>query len=382
MKKEILEKYKEYVKLCSNNEINYMPDSFIKYIHSKYLDDGIIQLENPLYATWDITNFCNLNCIFCSASAKCHKGMIDEPNAINIAQKIVDWGIKYVSIRGGEPMIVKQLPEIINLLNENGIFTEIVSNGTGFTKSFFDSLNDVNKDLIRIKISLDSPEREKNDRIRGKGSYDNAIFSMENCQKYGWKYRVQMVVVNSNKNQIIDMYNLAQSKGATSFGIYLVLPFGRGNRIDKVIIDEQLLDQVLYIQKNQKITKFEKFALGLDDFKFFKFLYNNVDFDEALSEKISLLKCNGGKTRINIDQNGDCYPCDLMKYETFKMGNILSDDYDMIWNSTAVKIFNSISRKTKNKCKNCKYKNCNTGCLAMNYSEDISLDKQIPNCEI
>ncbi len=382
MKKEVLAKYKEYVSLCSQNEIDYMPDTFIKYIHSKYLDDGIIQLENPLYATWDITNYCNLNCVFCSASAKCHKGLIDEPEAEKIAKKIIAWGIKYVSIRGGEPMIVKQISKVINLLSNAGIFVEIVSNGTGFSRDFFESISGCNKDLIRIKISLDSPDEEKNDRIRGKGSYINAITSMENCKKYGWNYRVQMVVVNSNKEQIVDMYNLVQNKGATSFGIYLVLPFGRGNRIDKVIIDEPLLDQVLYIQKNQKNTKFEKFALGLDDFRFFKYLYRNVDFNEELSEKISILKCNGGKTRINIDQNGDCYPCDLMKYKQFKMGNILTNNFDEIWHSSAVKEFNKISRKTKNKCKSCRYKNCNTGCLAMNFSEQIPLTEQIPNCEL
>lgn len=381
LKKEVLDKYKEYVDLCLQNEINYMPDTFIKYIHSKYLDDGIIQLENPLYATWDITNYCNLNCIFCSASAKCHKGLIDEPNAEKIAEKIISWGIKYVSIRGGEPMIVKQISKVIKLLSNSGIFVEIVSNGTGFNKEFFDSISECNKKLIRIKISLDSPNEDKNDKIRGKGSYHNAITSMENCKRYGWNYRVQMVVVNSNKDQITDMYNLVQSKGATSFGIYLVLPFGRGNKIDKVIIDESILDQVLYIQKTQKDTKFEKFALGLDDFKFFKYLYENIDFEEKLSEKISVLKCNGGKTRINIDQNGDCYPCDLMKYDMFKMGNILNDSFEEIWHSSSVQEFNKISRKTKNKCKSCKYKNCNTGCLAMKFSEKKSLIEQIPNCE-
>lgn len=382
MKREVLEKYKEYIGLCGNNEFDYMPDAFIKHIHSDYLDNGLIRLENPLYATWDITNYCNLNCVFCSASAKCHKGLVDEPNVEKIAQKIIDFGVKYVSIRGGEPMIVKQLPIAINLLVNAGIFVEIVSNGTGFNEQFFDSIKNCNKSLIRIKISLDSISAEKNNKIRGKGSYETALKSMENCKKYGWTYRVQMVVVNSNKNEIVDMYNLVREKGASSFGVYLVLPFGRGSRVEKVEIDEELLDQILYIQKNQSTTKFEKFALGLDDFRFFPYLYNEVNFDAEMSEKICLLKCNGGKTRINIDQNGDCYPCDLMKYKEFKMGNILKNSFNEIWNSDCVRRFNEIRRNNKKKCKTCKYKNCTTGCLAMNYSSDILIEEQLPNCEI
>lgn len=378
----MLDLYKEYISLCSKDNEEYMPDAFIKHIHNDYLEKGIIKLPHPLYATWDITNYCNLNCIFCSASSKCYKGIIDNETTFEIAYKLISIGIKYISIRGGEPMIVKQLPEIVNLFIKNDIFVEIVSNGTGFNKEFFDKIKICNKDMLRIKISLDSPIQEENDKIRGRGSFENAIASMENCNKYGWNYRIQMVVVNSNKDKITQMYDLAKEKGAISFGIYLVLPFGRGSKIDKVVIDETILNQVLYIKKNQEKTKFEKFALGIDDFRFFEYLYQNNDFDDVLSERVSLLKCNGAKTRISIDDNGDCYPCDLMKHLEFKLGNILTDEFELIWNSINADRFNRINRFTKNKCKDCIYKNCNTGCLAMNFVSGDDENNLIPNCEL
>lgn len=382
MNEKVLKLYKDYIDLCSPYDNDLITDYFIKHIHNDYLENNLIKLPYPLYATWDITNLCNLRCVFCSASSKNFKGIIDDEKTIELAQKIIDIGVKNVSIRGGEPMIVKQLPDVVNLFVENGLFVEIVSNGTGFNDVFFEKIKNCNKEKIRIKISLDSPNEIENDKIRGKNSYANAIQSMENCQRLGWPFRVQMVVVNSNKDKIKEMYNLISNKGATSFGIYLVLPFGRGSKVDKVEIDENLLEQIVWIKKNEDKTNFEKFGLGLDDFRFFKHLYENKDINDNLSKKISILKCNGAKTRINIDENGDCYPCDLMKYPEFLMGNIIKDEFNEIWNSKASEKFNAINRFTKNKCKDCEYKICNTGCLAMSYESGDDVNSLIPNCEL
>ena len=56
------------------------------------------------------------------------KEKIDDNNVIKIAKKLISSGIKYVSIRGGEPTLVNQLPECVKLFNENGVFVELVSN--------------------------------------------------------------------------------------------------------------------------------------------------------------------------------------------------------------------------------------------------------------
>lgn len=381
LKSKEIELYKTYLDYYDKQE-DYMPDDFIRYIHGEYINKGNIKLPHPLYATWDITNLCNLNCIFCSASTKQVKTTVSSPLSINITEKIIKWGIKYISIRGGEPTIVNQLPEIVEKLVNNNVFVEIVSNGLGFTPEFFDKIKNLNKNMIRIKISLDSPIEKENDVIRGKDSYKNAIEATKNIRKYGWNFRIQMVVVNSNKHRIYDMYKLVEKLNAKSFGVYLVLPFGRGEDVDRVYLDENILNQLIKIKQEEKTTKFEKIGLGLDEFRYFKEIYEDKGVTAEESYILSLLKCNGAKTRISIDANGDCYPCDLMKYNSFKMGNILKTSLSEIWDSNKALEFNKINRKTKNECKSCTYLNCNTGCMALNYVEGSEANSLIPNCEI
>ena len=222
--------FKKYNELCENNKLEYQPDGFLVLIHEHYINNGKIRLPYPLYATWDITNYCNLHCIFCSASALGNKEKIDDNNVIKIAKKLISSGIKYVSIRGGEPTLVNQLPECVKLFNENGVFVELVSNGTGITEELLSKFEQLNKNLIRIKISLDSTNKELNDRLRGRGSYEGAVSAINVCEKMKWAFRTQMVITNQNKDGIIDMYNYVSSKGASSFGTILVLPMGRGKK--------------------------------------------------------------------------------------------------------------------------------------------------------
>ena len=363
--------FKKYNQLCEINKLEYQPDGFLVLIHEHYINNGKIRLPYPLYATWDITNYCNLHCIFCSASALGNKSKIDDKNAIKIAQKLISNGIKYVSIRGGEPTLVNQLSECVKLFNENGVFVELVS-----------KFNELNKNLIRIKISLDSTNKDLNDRLRGRGSYDGAISAINNCQKMKWPFRTQMVITNQNKDGIIDMYNYVSSKGATSFGTILVLPMGRGKKNELVTIDENILNDLIYIKEHENNTKFEKLGMGIDGYKFYDDLYKDSSFSEEDSYKFSLLKCNCGKTRINIDSNGDVYPCDMMKYPEFKMGNILADDMSTIWNSENVNKFNNITRKTKKGCKDCKIRGCNTGCFGISYGIYKSVENALPNCRL
>ena len=374
--------FKKYNELCENNKLEYQPDGFLVLIHEHYINNGKIRLPYPLYATWDITNYCNLNCIFCSASALGNKEKIDDNNVIEIAKKLISSGIKYVSIRGGEPTLVNQLPECVKLFNENGVFVELVSNGTGITEELLSKFEQLNKNLIRIKISLDSTNKELNDRLRGRGSYEGAVSAINVCEKMKWAFRTQMVITNQNKDGIIDMYNYVSSKGVTSFGTILVLPMGRGKKTELVTIDENLLKDLIYIKEHENGTKFEKLGMGIDGYKFYNDLYKNSKFTEEDSYKFSLLKCNCGKTRINIDSNGDVYPCDMMKYPEFKMGNILNDDMSTIWNSENVNRFNNITRRTKKGCKDCKIRGCNTGCFGISYGIYKSIENSLPNCRL
>lgn len=375
------ELFKIYLQMQPDSEDSYYPDNLIKEIHKEYLDNGIIALPHPLYATWDITDYCNLNCVFCSANAPHTSGnKITSKNVLGIADSIIKSGIKYVSIRGGEPTLCQELLDVIVKLVANNIFVEIVSNGRFIDSDFLKKIKDIPKSMLRIKISFDSFDMKTNDTQRGKTSYYYAVKAMQSCSEYSFPFRVQMVITQSNYTHIFETYKFVSNLGATSFGVILLLPIGRGrNSKLKISLNKEILLQLISILDNQKSTVLEKIGLGVDAVKFYlPFLDKNI----TLSDSVNLghIKCNGYKTRIYISSTGDVFPCDLLRYNEFKGGNIISDDY---WHSPAAEYVRSVSRLNREKCKDCKILGCNMGCIAIGMEDGYSdLTSIIPNCEV
>ena len=92
------------------------------------------------------------------------------------------------------------------------------------------------------------------------------------------------------------------------------------------------------------------------------------------------MKCNGAKTRIYINPVGDVYPCDLLQYEKYYLGNIITDND--FWNSNNALNFCAINRSNIEKCRDCRVLGCNMGCLAISIENSRNSMHHIPNCEV
>lgn len=376
------ELFKEYIRLQPNSEELYYPDCFIKEIHTEYLKNEVVRLPNPLYATWDIVSSCNLNCVFCSACAgRTDNSFIDNEKVMHIAEKILESKIKYLSIRGGEPTLYKQLPFVVKKCIEAGIFVEIVSNGLHVDETLLSVLSLLPSSLYRIKISIDSYCKDTNDLQRGENSFDNAIRAMKKCQEMKIPYRTQMVVTKNNYHDIWETYNLSSQLGAESFGCMLLLPIGRGRSSKlKIQLNETILEQLIYILKNEKKTKLEKIGLGTSSIGWYKDMFDSSIGSEEEAVILGHLKCNGAKTRIYINENGDVYPCDLLQYSDYYMGNIIRDNN--YWDSENAISFCGINRRNRQKCRSCSFYQCNMGCYAISIENKDSEGRMSPNCEV
>lgn len=365
----------------------YFPDEFVKYLGSYYYDRNEIP-EGPIYATWDVTKRCNLNCFFCSADAKriLDKQELNTADKIRVAERLVEWGINYVSLRGGEPSLCKELMDVIETLVRGGVYTEVVSNGTGINSEFCSRLSMLPKHMYRVKISLDSPNISVNDEQRGKNSFKFATKALTNLMKFEINnVRVQTVITEYNKFQLFDMYKYIHEFNVYSFGFALLLPSGRSSKFNPPVLEKSILKQFILMKNMEKSInkiKVEKIHFGY---------MQNVEgsdscFDSDLSDndanKIFRMKCNAAVTRINVDSNGDIYPCDFLKFPEFKSGNIIQDDLYKVWHSAIFSRLRNITRFDKKECNKCIRRSCTTGCMGLAFNRYHSLLRKDPNCEV
>jgi len=124
--------------------------------------------------------WCNLQCTHCFNQSGPREPWLKSLDAATVRRAITeaeDLGVKEIYFTGGEPFLH---PEILDLLAcaLKAAPTTVLTNGTRITPPVADQLAAVATSSpysFEVRISVDDVDREKNDRVRGRGAFDKAI---------------------------------------------------------------------------------------------------------------------------------------------------------------------------------------------------------------
>ena len=125
------------------------------------------------FMQWDITQRCNLRCIHCrSTEFYSDSHIIDLPMVANkeIAEELYLNGVRRIHFLGGEPLIRKDFCSLAEYLTDLGIGWSVNTNATLLTEEIAQRLLD--SEALVITISLDGPDAESNDAVRGQGVFE------------------------------------------------------------------------------------------------------------------------------------------------------------------------------------------------------------------
>lgn len=155
---------------------------------------------------------CNLRCTYCmpeegiKLSPKSHLMTYEE--IYNIAKIFVDNGVTKIRLTGGEPLIRKDIPIILEKLATLPVELSITSNAVIIDK-FIDILkaHGVNK----INVSLDSLDEKKFKHITRRHEFKKVYNNILLLIKEGFTVKVNAVLMKGfNDNEIIDFINFTK----------------------------------------------------------------------------------------------------------------------------------------------------------------------------
>lgn len=187
-------------------------DRFFWEWENDFLKEENIGERPPLSIWWLITWRCNLYCIHCYWNLEdLPKEEIDSYDAMKLCDNIIQSWIQRVSISWWEPMVRKDVFEIIEYLADNGI-SVIMSSNWLFVKDNIDKL----KKLRHIEFSLDWWKKETHNNIRPtrnhvNNSFDIALEAIECAVKNGIKTRVLTTLNRYNVNELDQIWNILQN---------------------------------------------------------------------------------------------------------------------------------------------------------------------------
>ncbi len=319
---------------------------------------------------WHITNFCNLRCFHCYQSDFSHKDEVSYQIAAKIIHKISS-ELKdsqfTINVTGGEPFLYKGIFEVLRVLDatNNIRIINIITNGLFLNHEKIAKLNKLRK-IRELKISLEGPDRETNDRIRGRGVFDRVMHNLKTIKYDSEKMVILMFTLGSyNLEHLSKMLQFARSH-ADGVIIERFVPWGRGR-----LLKDQYLKKTEWKKVIDIITQFAGInceAIELLPYKAFHILFKkSLDLRGAL--------CNLGEDSMALMPNGDVYPC--RRFPT-RIGNIISEDFSEILLRLKI-LNNSITENLKGKCASCGIEGC-LGCRAIAYALTNDFYAEDPQC--
>ncbi len=139
------------------------------------------------YLFWESTLRCNLRCSHCGSSCEA-TSPVDElstDQVIDILRTIgedFDASRIFVSITGGEPLLRKDLYEVVAEMTRLGMMSCIVTNGTLLTVPRAKRLHDAG--MRTVSVSIDGA-KSQHEAVRGKDSYDRALAGITAARQAG-----------------------------------------------------------------------------------------------------------------------------------------------------------------------------------------------------
>ncbi|MCR3760776.1 putative heme d1 biosynthesis radical SAM protein NirJ2 [Clostridium felsineum] len=306
-----------------------------------------------MIVSWNTTNSCNMNCKHCYRdSGEKLEGELTTKEGKKLIDEIVKANFKMMIFSGGEPLIRKDIYELINYGVKSGLRCVLGSNGTLITSNAAEKLKKAG--ISTVAVSLDSIKAKKHDDFRGlKGAWESTIIGIENLKKVGIKFQINTTVMNWNKNEITNITDFAIGIGASSHHVFFMVPTGRGENIESEILNkvdyENSIKEVMLKGQEGRIEIKPTCAPQF------------VRIAEENEVQTRFKKgCLAGISYCIVSPIGNVQPC---AYLNISVGNVREKAFYEIWEESLV-LKKLRHKEYEGKCNVCEYKNNCGGCRA------------------
>jgi len=304
----------------------------------------------PVHVRVKPMNLCNHNCWYCAyrtdnvvlGEDMDERDQIPKKKMIELAHEFVEVGVKAVTFSGGgEPLLYKPLPEVIEILAKGGIRIASLTNGSNLKGKVADAFA---KYGSWIRISIDAWDNESYVKSRGAKESDFSKL-IENIKSFTDRNSecvlgISLIVGDNNYNHIAEVCALLKTCSVDHVKISgaVVSNEASGNNDYHIIIKDEVAKQ---INESKKLET-----------ENFKILNHYHDLEERFEKSYHTCPFLQFLTVVGADQ--EVYTCQDKAYtESGKMGSIANRSFKEFWfseeNQTFLKAFDP-SKKCGHHC--------------------------------
>jgi radical SAM protein with 4Fe4S-binding SPASM domain len=376
---------------------------------------GVEGFARPYVVSWNLTYRCNLACEHCYLDAGgtplvgtenfADRSELGTEECFRVIDEIAAFAPECITIlTGGEPLLRRDILEIVRRASERGLWVVVGTNGVRITDNVAGHLAEAG--ARGLSLSLDALDPDRHDRFRRvRGAWRNTVEGAAILNRTGLPFIVQTTAGSHNLGELDAIADFAHDRlAAKVWNLYFLVPTGRGQFVSDISPAQydEVLASLYRIQRkydrrmlvNAKCaphyikTVLENAHLRAEDVERASARQADLHPGESAGTPGAGLPgirtysggaggCPAGTHYMGIRPNGDVTPC---PYLPVFAGNLRSSSLADLWTSSG--LFADIRRRTSlgGRCGECEMNGHCGGCRARAYGMTGDFMAEDPLC--
>lgn len=281
----------------------------------------------PLYAEISPYGGCNHRCIFCALDYLEYKPQMLETNVLKrFLKDITRKGVKSIMFAGeGEPLLHKDMAELIKYAKDQGLDIAITTNGTLLSKALLESILP-RLSWLRISLNAGTAKNYASIHKTRPEDFNKVIANIKEAVKLKKKKRLsctigaQFLLLNENYRDAGKLAGILKDKKAD----YLIIkPYSQHPQSRNRLGAGLHYDKLLYTER--RLSDYNSGS--------FRVVFRKQTMLNLRNEK-PYGKCLGLPFWTYLASWGDLYACSaFLGDKRFCYGNIYKESFEKAWNS-------------------------------------------------
>lgn len=216
----------------------------------------------PYVVSWNLTYRCNLACEHCYLDAGgtplvstenfADRSELGTEECFRVIDEIAGFAPECLTIlTGGEPLLRRDILEIVRRAAERGLWVVVGTNGVRITEKVASRLAEAG--ARGLSLSLDALDPDRHDRFRNvRGAWRNTVEGAEILNRTGLPFIVQTTAGSHNSGELEAIADFAHDRlAAKVWNLYFLVPTGRGQFVSDMTSAQydEVLNSLYRIQR-------------------------------------------------------------------------------------------------------------------------------------
>ena len=273
---------------------------------------------SPIAMTFALTYKCQCRCVHCSAANHLRTDVpeLTTEEAKKLIDDSLDMGVTIIAFTGGEPLLRKDIFELIAHVDQKKAMPIMFTNGQFLTDINVDKLAEAG--LYSLFVSLDSTDPEEHDSLReSPGLFKQAVDGLLKMKARGVLVSLSSYAsrTGTKRGDYKNIYTLAKELGLHNVILFDSVPTGA------LLKDTR---EMLTPEQREEITRYSEniFKNGIVP------TLSSQSWQNSVEGYLAGIGCLAGNIQFYVSAYGDIAPCD---FTPLSFGNIRKEELKDIW---------------------------------------------------